>query len=202
MAAPRCSFTAAFVLLCAVAGVDAAASNDTCAYAEWALEDALMEDGLCAHVFASGLDKPRGIWPVHGSGCLLVLERGRGRIVALHDDDGDGRADATSVIATQPGVNHGLAVRSHLPVTHLFLVKLTPTPNNPESDVPPLTPPSTTPKATSPPLTPPPPSPTARDRSTAGTCTHPRTPLCGGGPTAPVSARHRRTTRRRSSSET
>ena len=118
MAAPRCSFTAAFVLLCAVAGVGAAASNDTCAYAEWALEDALMEDGLCAHVFASGLDKPRGIWPVHGSGCLLVLERGRGRIVALHDDDGDGRADATSVIATQPGVNHGLAVRSHnLPVT-------------------------------------------------------------------------------------
>jgi len=52
------------------------------------------------------------------SPCLLVLERGddedggQGRIVALHDDDNDGRSDGASVIVVQPGVNHGLAVKT------------------------------------------------------------------------------------------
>lgn len=85
-------------------------ASPTCGYQQWALADALMEDGYCAHAYHTGMSKPRGIWIPSDSSDVLVLERGRDRIVALHDDDDDGRVDTTSVIAVQSGVNHGLAV--------------------------------------------------------------------------------------------
>ena len=73
-----------------------------------ALADAAVAAGFCAQVFQAGLQAPRGL-VVTPLGDVLVVERGAGRIVALHDDDGDGVAEGLSVIVTQAGLNHGLA---------------------------------------------------------------------------------------------
>jgi glucose/arabinose dehydrogenase len=53
-----------------------------------------LPDGLEATVFASGLGTPR-FMAVSPDGVLYVAERGRDRVVALPDRDGDGRADET-----------------------------------------------------------------------------------------------------------
>jgi glucose/arabinose dehydrogenase len=64
--------------------------------------------GFRATVFAGGLDGPRFI--VFGSdGVLYVAERGAGRVVALPDADGDGRADDTLPFADGLERPHSLA---------------------------------------------------------------------------------------------
>ena len=64
--------------------------------------------GFRAGVFASGLDAPR-FMAVAPDGTLLVAERGRDRIVALPDANGDGVADRTDVLGTGYGAAHSLA---------------------------------------------------------------------------------------------
>lgn len=64
-----------------------------------------LPQGYEAGVYASGLLGPR-FMAVAPDGTLLVAERGADRVVAMPDDDADGRADAASVVATDiPGVN-------------------------------------------------------------------------------------------------
>ena len=64
-----------------------------------------------ACVFADGLSKPRGVVIADGGrGDLLVLERGRARVVAIWDDDGDGVADGRATVFSKSKINHGLAV--------------------------------------------------------------------------------------------
>ena len=71
-----------------------------------------VPDGYRASIFAEGLDGPRfmaigptGPW----TGVLFVAERGRDRVVALPDADGDGRADQVVEIAAGLGKAHSLA---------------------------------------------------------------------------------------------
>lgn len=60
--------------------------------------DVRVPPGFAVNVFAGGLDGPRFI-AFGPDGALYVAERGAGRVVALADGDGDGRADNTQVIA-------------------------------------------------------------------------------------------------------
>jgi len=84
----------------------------TCPSADVApLQNGRVPAGYCAWVWADGLDTPRGI-AVDSSGDVLVVERGRERIVLLHDDDGDrvsGPAERLTLVSA-PGLNHGIAV--------------------------------------------------------------------------------------------
>ncbi len=57
-----------------------------------------LPPGFRSNLFAEGLDAPR-LMAVGPDGTLFVAERGRDRIVALPDRDGDGRADETVVVA-------------------------------------------------------------------------------------------------------
>ena len=68
-----------------------------------------LPDGYAFNVFARGLDDPRFL-EVAVDGTLLVAERGRDRIVALPDADGDGVADETVVVGTGYGRAHDLEV--------------------------------------------------------------------------------------------
>jgi glucose/arabinose dehydrogenase len=56
-----------------------------------------LPPGFTATVFASGLDNPR-FMTLGPDGTLFVAERGRSRIVALPDGNGDGRADSTDEV--------------------------------------------------------------------------------------------------------
>jgi glucose/arabinose dehydrogenase len=83
---------------------------DTCVFpAASALAGASVPAGYCAYTFATDLSKPRGI-VVDENGDLLVSDNGR--IVLLHDDDGNGVSDAAErvVLRTQDGLNHGIAI--------------------------------------------------------------------------------------------
>ncbi|HMA33625.1 MAG TPA: PQQ-dependent sugar dehydrogenase [Chloroflexia bacterium] len=55
--------------------------------------------GFTANVFATGLDNPR-FMAIGPDGTLFVAERGRNRIVALPDRNGDGRADEQITVAS------------------------------------------------------------------------------------------------------
>jgi glucose/arabinose dehydrogenase len=63
--------------------------------------------GYAAAVFADGLANPR-FMAVAPDGVLFVAERGRDRIVALPDRDGDGVADEAIVVASGFGSAHDL----------------------------------------------------------------------------------------------
>lgn len=63
--------------------------------------------GFEASVFASGLAGPR-FMAVAPDGTLLAAERGADRVVALPDEDGDGRADTTRVVGTGYGDAHAI----------------------------------------------------------------------------------------------
>lgn len=69
-----------------------------------------VPEGFEAQVFAGGLDGPRFI-AFGPDGTLHVAERGAGRIVALPDADGDGRADAVRAFASELDRPHSLAFR-------------------------------------------------------------------------------------------
>jgi glucose/arabinose dehydrogenase len=96
-------------------------SADTCAFpAAAALDGASVPAGYCAYTWASDLDHPRGI-VVDANGDVLVSDNGR--IVLLHDDNGNGVSDDDErvVLGTQAGLNHGIALRGG------FLYASTPT---------------------------------------------------------------------------
>ena len=57
-----------------------------------------VPDGFTVTVFADGLDQPR-FMAVGPEGILFVAERGADQVVAMPDDDGDGKADFGHVIA-------------------------------------------------------------------------------------------------------
>ena len=73
-----------------------------------------MRPKLKKKVFRSGLRQPRGIH-VTENGSVLIIERGRRRVVSLFDDDGNDIADSVEELARTPanaaGANHGIAVR-------------------------------------------------------------------------------------------
>lgn len=91
-----------------------ATSSGRCAFpASAAVPEAAVPDGYCVWALATGLSQPRGLF-VTDEGDVLVVERGESRVVALHDDDGDGVVsdDERSVVAAAPGLNHGLVVHA------------------------------------------------------------------------------------------
>lgn len=67
-----------------------------------------LPPGFTANVFASGLSGPRFI-AFGPDGVLTVAERGAGRIVALPDANGDGRADEVREVASGLDQPHSLA---------------------------------------------------------------------------------------------
>ena len=74
----------------------AATERDPACYGR-KLPHAATPPGVHACVFADGIAQPRGLAiPDGGRGDVLVLERGRARVVALWDTDGDGVADGPS----------------------------------------------------------------------------------------------------------
>ena len=76
------------------------------------IEGGAVPGGLCAWVWARVLAQPRGMIGVEG-GDVLVVERGRSRVVALFDGDGDGVSgeDERAVLAEAEGLNHGIALQ-------------------------------------------------------------------------------------------
>jgi glucose/arabinose dehydrogenase len=76
-----------------------------------ALAGAQLPSGYCAWTWASGLDAPRGILS-DDHGQILVVESGSERVTALWDDDGDHQSsvDERAMVATAPGLSHGLAL--------------------------------------------------------------------------------------------
>jgi glucose/arabinose dehydrogenase len=69
-----------------------------------------LPPGFRISVFASGLSAPR-FMAFDEKGNLLVSLPGKGQVVALPDDDGDGRADRKIVFASGLNNPHGLAFR-------------------------------------------------------------------------------------------
>nr|PZN15930.1 MAG: hypothetical protein DIU78_25310 [Pseudomonadota bacterium] len=76
-----------------------------------AIEKASVPEGFCAWQWASGVGEARGI-TVDSEGNVLVVARGDADVVALWDEDGDGVSSDTerAVIASAPGLNHGIAL--------------------------------------------------------------------------------------------
>ena len=60
-----------------------------------------MRPKLKKKVFRSGLRQPRGIH-VTENGSVLIIERGRRRVVSLFDDDGNDIADSVEELARTP----------------------------------------------------------------------------------------------------
>jgi len=73
------------------------------------LADAKNTPGLCTHVLAKGLKRPRGLF-ITPENNILVVEADKSRIISLFDDDDDGAIDAIVPIAKGPDLNHGLVV--------------------------------------------------------------------------------------------
>jgi len=67
---------------------------------------ASVPPGFCAELWANGLSRPRGIWTA-SNGDILVVESGNSQITVLWDD---GQRVSRKVLATQSGLNHGIAV--------------------------------------------------------------------------------------------
>lgn len=66
--------------------------------------------GFAIEVFAAGVGGPR-FMALDPSGTLLVSEPARGRVLALPDRDGDGKADAIRTVVDGLGRPHGLAFK-------------------------------------------------------------------------------------------
>ena len=80
-------------------------SFDTGAATQTALD---VPPGYRADVFAAGLDAPR-FRAVSGDGVLFVADPGAGRVLALPDQDADGRADETIAVGEGYDLAHSLA---------------------------------------------------------------------------------------------
>lgn len=92
-------------------GSDAADASLTNFPPEAAITNAWVPTGFAAWQWASGLQEPRGV-TVDDQGTILVVEQDAQRVSALWDEDGDGVSGAgeRAVIATAPGLNHGIAL--------------------------------------------------------------------------------------------
>jgi glucose/arabinose dehydrogenase len=90
---------------------DTADLVDTCGVPEARrIGNARQPEGFCSYVWAADLSQPRGMTNLD-DGSVLVVERGRGQVTMLWDDDGDGVSGdgERAVMATQGGLNHGVA---------------------------------------------------------------------------------------------
>jgi Raf kinase inhibitor-like YbhB/YbcL family protein len=65
-------------------------------------------DGFSVSVFADGLVNPRML-AVADDGAVYVTRRTVGDVVMLRDEDGDGRAEVQTTVASRPGM-HGIAI--------------------------------------------------------------------------------------------
>jgi glucose/arabinose dehydrogenase len=76
-----------------------------------ALANAGLPPGYCAWTWASGLGNPRGI-ARNTAGDILVVDKNDGRILLLHDDNGNGVSETSErvVLASANGLNHGIAL--------------------------------------------------------------------------------------------
>lgn len=75
------------------------------------IENASVPDGFCAWRWAEDVGQARGI-TVDAAGTVLVVAREDADVVALWDEDGDGISSGgeRAVIASAPGLNHGIAL--------------------------------------------------------------------------------------------
>lgn len=75
------------------------------------MTDATVPAGYCAWRFAEGLDDPRGLIS-DSQGQLLVVERGRGQVTLLWDENGDriNQPSERMPLASATGLNHGIAL--------------------------------------------------------------------------------------------
>jgi glucose/arabinose dehydrogenase len=72
------------------------------------MEGAVLEEGFCAHsLFPTS--ESRSVIAV-GTTNLIVLERSLSQVSWIYDTDGDGLVDARKDLASEVGLNHGLAV--------------------------------------------------------------------------------------------
>lgn len=69
------------------------------------LEYAQVPDGFCPFIFASGLNRPRGIFVV-GNGDVLVLESGSSRVTIIYQDQNGKQQKAQ--LAAAPELNHAV----------------------------------------------------------------------------------------------
>jgi len=78
-----------------------------------ALADANLPPGYCAWQWAADVGNARGI-KLDADGNVLVVASADGTVVALWDDDKDGVSDASErmVIASAPGINHGIELHA------------------------------------------------------------------------------------------
>lgn len=93
-------------------GVAATPGRDTCFFPKAAeVQYVTIAPGFCAWVWAAGVGKARGI-KTDDLGNVLVVSSAYGTISALWDDDHDGVSNSAErvVLATLPGLNHGLAL--------------------------------------------------------------------------------------------
>ncbi len=75
--------------------------------------DAWVEEGLDLRRFRSGMEQPRGLFPLPYGDILVVQRKTKGaeNIAVMWDDNGDGEADDVVPIFFPPGnANHGLVV--------------------------------------------------------------------------------------------
>jgi glucose/arabinose dehydrogenase len=75
------------------------------------IANAWVPEGFAAWEWSGDLGEPRGV-TVDGKGTVLVVEQDEQRVLALWDEDGDGISSSgeRAVIATAPGLNHGIAL--------------------------------------------------------------------------------------------
>jgi len=69
-----------------------------------------LPEGFTVSVFAEGLDNPRMMVQAD-DGTVYVTERDTGRVTALRDTNGDGRADETQTVAHGLPYVHGIVLR-------------------------------------------------------------------------------------------
>ena len=73
------------------------------------LEEAWLATNFCVELIPVSVDRPRSVRAV-GTSSMLVLERGKSRVVLLKDTNDDGLADTkTTVVSASVGLNHGMA---------------------------------------------------------------------------------------------
>jgi glucose/arabinose dehydrogenase len=77
-------------------------------FSEDFIKELIVPDGFRVNVFANDLENPR-IMAVGDNGFIYVTEPSQGRIVALRDSNGDGRADEKRVVVEEIDDVHGLA---------------------------------------------------------------------------------------------